>query len=469
MIFTQPLPLADPLRLAITQAYRMDEQACLISLLEAAASSVAVRQAITDTANRLVVNMRERQRQLGGLGSFLTEYNLNNEEGIALMCLAEALLRVPDKYTLDRLIRDKLSSADWQKHLGQSDSLFMNVATKGLVVSAKLLGQDHRASPGGLMAALKRVLARSSEPMIRRSMSHAMKILSRQFIMGATIEEALKRAKVKEKMGYLYSYDMLGEAARTAEDAQQYFQAYQLAVVAMGEEAADLDVWQSPGISVKLSALHPRYEWSQRQRVLDELVPKVLSLARQAKAYDVSLMIDAEEAHRLDVSLDVIEAVFVHPDLQNWSGFGVVVQAYQKRADTVLDWLYALAKKQKQRLMVRLVKGAYWDKEIKEAQMLGLDDYPVFSHKAATDVSFLACAKKLLSMDDMLYPCFATHNAQSVASILHWARPEQVFEFQCLYGMGETLYDQLLGSEHDHRPCRVYAPVGGGIKSYCLI
>ena len=465
-----------PLRAAITAAYRMDETQCLENLIQNASFSAEANQHIQETARQLVVEVRKRRIGKGGLDAFLYEYDLSSEEGIALMCLAEALLRIPDKATVDRLIRDKITAADWHAHLGKSESMFVNAATWGLMLTGKILSPAPDASTG-IKTAFKRMIERSGEPIIRKAVATAMKILGKQFVMGRTIEEATDRARDNESKGYRFSYDMLGEAARTAADAERYFASYQDAITAIGKVSSGKGVIEGPGVSVKLSALHPRYEYSQKQRVLDEVIPRLRSLALQAKAVNIGFTIDAEEADRLDLSLDIIEAVFSLPELAGWEGFGIAVQSYQKRAWYVLDWLADLARQHKRRIMVRLIKGAYWDTEIKMSQVQGLESYPVFTRKNSTDVSFLACAKKIWANIDAFYPQFATHNAHSVAAILEMANGRTDFEFQCLHGMGYTLYDQIVdgnnkvysslaSAESSEKtalklPCRVYAPVGG--------
>lgn len=460
MLFNNTLDLQNSLRQAITQAYRMDETVCIEQLLQAATLPQGTLDHIAHTARLLVSKVRQQRLQKGGLDAFLYEYDLSSTEGIALMCLAEALLRIPDAATVDNLLRDKITAADWAAHAGQSESFFVNAATWGLVLTGKILSNPETAS-GKMQGAVKQLLERTSAPVIRKAVKQAMGFLGYQFVMGETIEQALKRAKSKEEQGYRFSYDMLGEAACTAADAERYFQAYQNAITKIGKAAAGKGVIEGPGISVKLSALHPRYEFAQRDQVLAQVIPQLRSLAMQAKAANIGLTVDAEEAERLDLSLDIIEAVFCDPALEGWEGFGLAVQSYQKRAMFVLDWLIALAHKQQKRLMVRLIKGAYWDAEIKIAQVKGLTAYPVFTRKTATDVSFLACAKKMLDHPEAFYAQFATHNAYSLAAILEMAQGRRDFEFQCLHGMGYTLYDQVVGPENFNIPCRVYAPVGG--------
>lgn len=458
MISSTPIQSASVLREAITKAYRMDENTCLNRLLSEAIIPEPTQLQVTETASKLVVGTRTRRKKIGGIDAFLQEYDLSSDEGIALMCLAEALLRIPDKATIDRLISDKISTAEWDQHL-KNDSLFVNAATWSLLLTGKIYS-GHLNQESGLAKSLKRLISKTGSTVIRPIILQAMTIIGKQFVMGTTIDKALKRAKKLEIKGYRYSYDMLGEAAKTAEDAEKYFQSYLIAIEAIGNDSANLDPVSGPGISIKLSALHPRYEFAKRKRVLAELTPRVLTLAKAAKQKNIGLTIDAEEADRLDLSLDIIAEVYQNPALNDWEGFGLAVQSYQKRAPFVIDWLKELVKHHKRRLMVRLIKGAYWDSEIKQSQILGLSGYPVFTRKNSTDVSFLACAKKLLAETEYFYPQFGTHNAYSVAAILSLKTKDQPFEFQCLHGMGEPLYDQIVGPKNLNVPCRIYAPVG---------
>lgn len=460
MIFSQPLTKSNPLREAITRAYHLDETEAVERLLMEASLPQFALERIDATARQLVAEVRKRRLEKGGLDAFLYEYDLSSTEGIALMCLAESLLRIPDASTVDSILHDKVVSVDWASHLGQSESFFVNAATWGLLLTGKVL-TPHDAASNPLKQGLKKFIKRSGAPVIRQAVKQAMKVLGRQFVMGETIEDALKRARTGEKQGYRYSFDMLGEAARTAKDAQRYFESYQKAIAAIGKEGRGRGVIEAPGISIKLSALHPRYEFAKHDEVLAAVVPSLIELAKQAKAVDIGLTVDAEEADRLDLSLDIIEAVFCNAALSDWEGFGLAVQSYQKRALPLIDWLKELATKQRRRLMVRLIKGAYWDSEIKNAQVKGLSGYPVFTRKASTDVSFLACAKKIVAAPEAFYPQFATHNAYSLAAVLEMMGSRRDFEFQCLHGMGYSLYDQVVGPKHLNLPCRVYAPVGG--------
>jgi len=446
-------------RALINKAYRADELSLVSELINKASLADNRVLAVRNLATRLVERVRSERKKTTGIDSFLTEYSLSSDEGIALMCLAEALLRVPDNATIDSLIKDKLTSADWESHRGQSDSFFVNATTWALMLTGKVLTPERAENT--LSKTVFKLINRSGEGVVRKAVEKAMRIMSKQFVMGRTIEEALTRARKKEAIGYRYSYDMLGEAALTRADAGRYLQAYKQAIEAIGSKAnKEATIYQRAGISIKLSALHPRYQEAQRARVLDELPPKLLELAQAAKKYDISLTIDAEESERLDLSLDVIERVFLDDSLGDWAGFGMAVQSYQKRAFYLLDWIAAMARARQRRMTVRLIKGAYWDSEIKKAQMLGLSEYPVFTRKVFTDVSFQACAKKLMTMTDVIYPQFATHNAYSVAMVLDLVGDYRDFEFQCLHGMGNELYEQIVPASQMGIPCRIYAPVG---------
>ena len=449
----------DPLRQRLRDHLMKDETAVVKALLDAAAIPHDAQDRVAERARALVAQVRRQRVGQGGLDAFLHEFELSSKEGVVLMCLAEALLRVPDALTVDKLIKDKIAEADWQAHLGQSQSLFVNASTWALMLTGRVVKLDEN-DVRDLGGSLRRLVQKSGEPVIRSAVTQAMRILGKQFVMGRTIEEALERAKAVEKKGYRYSYDMLGEAAHTMADAKRYFQAYRDAIAALGKAAAGRGPVDAPGISIKLSALHPRYAFAQRALVLRELVPQLKILALDAKAADIGLTVDAEEAERLDLSLDVIEAVSGDPELAGWNGFGLAIQAYQKRALPLIDWLADMAKRHKRCLMVRLVKGAYWDSEVKHAQELGFEGYPVFTRKASTDLSYLACAKRLLASPEAFYPQFATHNAHSLAWVLEAAGNRQDFEFQRLHGMGEALYDQVVGTDKLNRPCRIYAPVG---------
>ena len=424
----------------------------LAELVAEADLSASIRAQISARAADLVRRIRASGRPTM-MENFLAEYGLSTSEGVALMCLAEAMLRVPDRMTIDALIEDKIAPSDWGLHLGQASSSLVNASTWALMLTGKVLDDDHPGLAGTLRGAIRRV----GEPVIRTAVSRAMKEMGRQFVLGQTIGKALDRAKTLEGQGYSYSYDMLGEAAMTAGDAARYAKEYANAIAAIAGACQKGTVQENPGISIKLSALHPRYDVASESRVMAELVPVVLDLARQAKAANMGMNIDAEEQDRLVLSLKVIEAVLSDPSLGGWDGFGVVVQAYGKRAGLVIDWLYDLSQRLDRRIMVRLVKGAYWDTEIKNAQVLGLPDFPLFTSKVATDVSYIANARKLIGYADRIYPQFATHNAHTVAAILEMVG-DAPYEFQRLHGMGERLHDMVLRDTGGR--CRIYAPVG---------
>ncbi|MFT3721165.1 trifunctional transcriptional regulator/proline dehydrogenase/L-glutamate gamma-semialdehyde dehydrogenase [Pseudorhodoferax sp.] len=462
LAFAQSVAPQSVRRAAITAAYRRPEPECLPTLIAQARQPAAqVRQA-ADLARRLVEALRAK-RASGGVEGLLQEFSLSSQEGVALMCLAEALLRIPDRATRDALIRDKISQGDWQAHVGRSPSMFVNAATWGLLLTGRLVATSSEKSLG---SALSRLIGKGGEPLIRKGVDMAMRLMGEQFVSGETISAALAHGRKYEAKGFRYSYDMLGEAATTAEDAQRYFSLYEQAIHAIGRASAGRGIYEGPGISIKLSALHPRYARAQHERVMAELLPRVRELALLARRYDIGLNIDAEEADRLELSLDLLEPLCFDPALQGWDGIGFVVQAYQKRCPYVIDHLVELAQRSRRRLMVRLVKGAYWDSEIKRAQVDGLEDYPVFTRKVHTDVSYLACARRLLAAPQQVYPQFATHNAYTLAAIHQMAGsnyyPGQ-YEFQCLHGMGEPLYEKVVGPVAEGglaRPCRIYAPVG---------
>ncbi len=459
MIFANTTNLQEPLSSAMTKLYRKDETACVNNLLKKLKFSHQSLENISKVAHQLVLGTRENHKKKGLLDNFLNQYDLSSDEGLALMCLAEALLRIPDTETIDRLIGDKLSTANWQDQLSRNKSLFVNATTLSLLLTGKIYAPtlDKNETLG---ASLKRFFSRTSSKIIRPIILQSMKMMGKQFVTGTTIEEALIHAQILENKGYRYSYDMLGEAARTAIDAQKYYQSYEHAIDIIGKVSQGYTPINGPGISVKLSALHPRYEYSKRSRILNELTPRLLMLAQQAKAQNIGLTVDAEEADRLELSLEIFSRVFSDPSLAGWDGFGLAVQAYQKRAPAVIDWLVQLSKQQGRRIMIRLIKGAYWDAEIKHSQTLGLEGYPVFTRKFSTDVSYLACAQKILKHSKCFFPQFGTHNAHTVAAILEMVGSNRDFEFQCLHGMGQPLYDQIVGSSNFNIPCRIYAPVG---------
>ncbi|MCG5497694.1 bifunctional proline dehydrogenase/L-glutamate gamma-semialdehyde dehydrogenase PutA [Ectothiorhodospira variabilis] len=457
-VYADPDSLPHRDRQSISKLYRADEAVAARMLLERLPQDEESGTRTRYLARGLVKGMIQAQKRQSGMAALMQEYDLSSDEGIALMCLAEALLRVPDKATADRLIHDKLTASHWDAHLGRDRPFLVNAATWSLWLSERIIDTDDRRR--WLSRVVHRMLARIGSPVIRTAVRRTMGMLGDGFVLGRTIDEAMKRARRNEKHGYLYSYDMLGEAARTEEDAQAYFQAYKDAIVRIGKSVDPrITMRERPGISVKLSALDNRYEPGHEERVHRRLMPRILELCQLARDYYIPLCIDAEESWRLDLSLDVVERLLDESSLENWEGLGVAVQAYQKRAWEVLGWLENKAALKRRQLMVRLVKGAYWDTEIKDSQVQGLSDYPVFTRKAATDVSYLACARHLLHDCPHLYPQFATHNAHTVAAVMEMAQGKE-FELQRLHGMGEALFDQLVGRDTPKVPCRIYAPVG---------
>ncbi|CAN5128224.1 trifunctional transcriptional regulator/proline dehydrogenase/L-glutamate gamma-semialdehyde dehydrogenase [soil metagenome] len=453
-----------PLRERITAACRIPEPQALAALLPQARLPAGIAASSHALAMKLAGAVRTRRASSGRAGivqGLLQEFALSSQEGVALMCLAEALLRIPDVETRDVLIRDKISRGQWQSHMGKSPSLFVNAATWGLLLTGKLVSTHSEA---GLAGALGRLIGKGGEPLIRKGVDVAMRMMGEQFVTGETIGQALSNARKREAEGFRYSYDMLGEAALTSRDAERYLRDYQQAIHAIGKASAGRGVYEGPGISVKLSALHPRYSRAQVDRVMAELYPTLLGLVLLARDYDIGINIDAEESDRLELSLDLLEKLCFEPRLEGFNGIGFVVQGYQKRCPFVIDHVIDLARRSGNRLMVRLVKGAYWDSEIKRAQIDGLDGYPVYTRKPYTDVAYLACARKLLAAPEAVYPQFATHNAQTLAAIHELADPARYtpgqYEFQCLHGMGEPLYEQVVGKRGLDRPCRIYAPVG---------
>ena len=483
-ILSPELPAApDPLRAAITAAWVRDEAEHVRELLAAARQADADRAAIQVTAADLVRRVRARAQDQGAIEAFMRQYDLGSEEGVLLMCVAEALLRIPDQDTADKLIRDKLGDADWKRHMGQSDSVLVNASTWGLMLTGKLvdLADDTKRD---VHNAFKRLIGRVGEPVIRLAVRQAMRIMGHQFVMGRTIDEALSRSRKGDNANYRYSFDMLGEGALTTADGLRYLEAYRQATHAIGKSGnfKDADVFAVPSISVKLSALHPRYEHAKRARVFAELGPRLLELSQLAKQYGIGLTIDAEETDRLELSLDLIFQVLADASLQGWNGFGIVVQAYQKRAPFVIDYIADMARRLDRKIPVRLVKGAYWDSEVKRAQVDGQSGYPVFTRKPNTDVSYQACARRLLDATDAIYPMFATHNAQTIAAIHRMASTllppgegarradegtgarehstQKGYEFQKLHGMGDDLYAEVIPADRLNVACRVYAPVG---------
>ena len=442
-------------------AYRPDEEQVAKERIEQARLSPEQLSEARVTARALVKGVRAQKPS--GVDAFLHAYDLGSDEGIAMMCLAEALLRIPDAHTADELIADKLAGPNWSEKLGHSDSAFVNAATFSLLLTGKVLeGAQDRSD--NWKAALGRAVGRLGEPVVRAAVREAMKILGRNFVFGRTIDEALRRAAPEQRRGLSHSFDMLGEAAKTYEDAERYAEAYRGALNRIAKEAKG-GFRKSPGISVKLTALHPRFEYTHREEALAAVIPVVRELALKASKADVHFTIDAEEADRLELQMDVFEALLADDALfvDGWGGFGIAIQAYQKRATPLVEWVIEAARAHGRKLMCRLVKGAYWDTEIKLAQVGGLSDYPVWTRKVATDVSYLACAKKMLAATDVLYPAFATHNANTIGQVKALAGDRE-FEFQRLHGMGEELYEELAGLERhigdNPTPVRIYAPVG---------
>ena len=451
------------LRRHISPHYCIDESAWLAELLEEVRQTPQELRVVSQRATELVETVRERNDAIHMIDALLLQYSLDTREGILLMCLAEALMRIPDAETADALIKDKLSVADWNSHLSQSESLLVNASTWGLMLTGKVVTLD-RNEDGSSSGVINRLVNKMGEPVIRQAVHQAMKIMGKHFVLGRTITEALKNGRKAMEQGYTYSFDMLGEAALTADDAARYHGEYLSAIRTVGKLSQQAESRKKksprPSISIKLSALHPRYEVSQKNRVMTELFGSVLVLIQEARQLDVGITIDAEEQDRLELSLELFEKLYTHPDCIGWGGFGLVVQAYGKRALPVLVWLAGLAREQGDRIPVRLVKGAYWDSEIKLSQQQGLDGYPVYTRKEATDVAYLACARFLLQdfVQPLLFPQFASHNAHTVAAILCMAGSQKTYEFQRLHGMGDALYNTVMQQEQSD--VRIYAPVG---------
>ena len=447
-------PMENQHRLNIRQAYLEDEADTLGRLLQKIPLNTEDHKRISTHACELIIAVRQRSDP-GVMQAFLAEYGLSTDEGVALMCLAEALLRVPDAETIDELIQDKIVPHDWASHVGDSGSILVNASTWALMLTGRVLEEE----ANGVVGALQGMLRTMGEPLIRLAVERAMREMGEQFVLGQNIKEASSNGDALVSRGYTYSYDMLGEAARTDSDARRYHAAYLSAIEFIAGRAHSDDLRDNPGISVKLSALHPRYVFTQKRAMLPLMCERLLQLCQAARSARVGLNIDAEEADRLDLSLDIIDTVLSDASLEGWHGFGVVVQAYSQRAAYVLDWLHDLASRLDRKIMVRLVKGAYWDTEIKRAQELGLSGYPVFTRKTSTDVSYIACAGKLMAMRDRIYPQFASHNAHTVAAVLKLAGSDKDnFEFQRLHGMGDALHDIVKLAQGTR--CRIYAPVG---------
>lgn len=450
-------PLSD-LWALISPLYMADESTWLNQLLPLATPSEQEKQTIQDKTTQLIQAIRADKKSVQMIDALLLEYSLDTHEGILLMCLAEALMRIPDAATADALIRDKLSVADWKSHLKNSDSVFVNASTWGLMFTGKVIGL-HESQTQSPSQGLSRLVNKFSEPVIRKAMHQAMKIMGHQFVLGRTIIEAQKNGKSMREKGYTYSYDMLGEAALTTDDAKKYFNDYLMAISAVGNDKFNHDVSPAPSVSIKLSALHPRYEVANKHRVMTQLYATVEQLIVHARQLDVALTIDAEEADRLEISLELFEKLYRSEVAQGWGKFGLVIQAYSKRALPVLAWLNALAKEQGDMIPLRLVKGAYWDSEIKWSQQAGYDNYPVYTRKESTDVAYLACARFLLSdhIRGNIFPQFASHNAHTVTAIATMATHKE-FEFQRLHGMGDSLYHHVMAAYR--QSVRIYAPVG---------
>jgi RHH-type proline utilization regulon transcriptional repressor/proline dehydrogenase/delta 1-pyrroline-5-carboxylate dehydrogenase len=453
----------ESLRKAISDAYLADEDAILETLIAKARPSKGEKTATDALARELVTRIRAAHDKRVGIDAFTQEYALSSEEGVVLMCLAESLLRVPDALTADRLIRDKIGVGDWAKHVNKSHSMFVNASTFALMLTGRVITLEDTAK-WDFDRIWRRLVTRSGEPVIRQAVTYAMRILGGQFVLGRTIEEALKNARPQVEGGYRFSFDMLGEASYTAKDAARYYASYQhaLAVIAKAYPDLESEVFVRPSISVKLSALHPRYEWVKRERVMTELLPRLVALGLEAREANLGLTIDAEESERLDLMLDVFEAMGEADDLAGWDGLGLAIQGYAKRALPLVAWLGDLGRRQHRRIPVRLVKGAYWDTEIKRAQESGLADYPVFTRKCGTDTSYLACAKAMLA-EKSIYPQFATHNAHTLSAVQVFAEGRRDFEYQRLHGMGEALYELYREVKPPHRVgagTRIYAPVG---------
>ncbi|WP_081273909.1 bifunctional proline dehydrogenase/L-glutamate gamma-semialdehyde dehydrogenase PutA [Acetobacter pasteurianus] len=448
-----------PLRQAIIEAMRRPEAQCVETLTPDATLTEAQNGSVASMAAKLAEALRAR-RSPGLVETLVQEFSLSSTEGVALMCLAEALLRIPDVATRDALIQDKIGESNWLSHVARGKPLFANAAAWGLALTGKLVTEHDE---GTLASSLLNFAERTSKPIIRKAVDAAMRLMGEQFVLGQTIDQARKNSAKLEAVGFSYSYDMLGEAAFTAHDAERYRQDYINAINTIGRSATGNNVYDRPGISIKLSALHPRYARAQYDRVMGELLPVVQELTLLARKYDIGLNIDAEETERLDVSLDILEALCATPGLEGWNGIGFVVQAYGKRCPYVLDYIIDLARRTNRRIMVRLVKGAYWDSEIKKAQVEGMADFPVYTRKCHTDISYIACARELLNARDVIFPQFATHNARTLSTIYTLAGEKfelGSYEFQCLHGMGEPLYKQVVGADKFNRPCRIYAPVG---------
>jgi len=449
-------PLDESLLAELRRRHRLSDEEALKEILPAARLEDFARSFAERQARTWIEHIRKEKARIGGVGDFLQEFKLSTQEGVALLCLAEALLRIPDASTADDFIRDKLAGIDWSAHEKRTGSLFANASVWGLMLTGSIIGEPEKK---GLLGSVKSLVSRAGQPVIRTAMVRAMGMMGDQFVLGRNIGEALTRAKDNEAKGYRHSYDMLGEGARTMADADKYFRSYESAIAAIGHShAMGGQIWAAPSISVKLSALHPRFMESQRDQCLPQLTDKLVALCEAAARVGIGLTVDAEESERLELWLDIVNGALLSPVTRNWAGMGVAVQAYQKRAPQVLDLLASQCVAHDRQMMIRLVKGAYWDSEIKRAQMGGHTDYPVYTRKTATDVSYIACAQRLLAQQGRIYPAFGTHNAFTMASIMAVAPKGAAFEFQRLHGMGGELHDQVVAQG---QPSRIYAPVGG--------
>ncbi len=445
-----------PLRGLIRQHYLADENEVVNVLLQHYRRASVDQQSIQASAREQVENLNSHKQSLSLIDRFMQEFSLTSDEGVVLMCIAEALLRIPDTKTADALIHEKLAIGDWESHIGSSESLLVNAATWGMMLTGKWMTNTDVAKRD-IFGSMRRMIQKSGEPAIRLVLRQAMKMMGQEFVLAQSMDEALIAAKKQQDKGFSYSYDMLGESAKTKADARRYATAYAEAITLLSAEASSTDPIAKAGISIKLSALHCRVEFAQFARLETELYAVLLKLALQAKNAQIGFNIDAEEADRLELSLTLFERLAFAPELSGWDGLGYVVQAYQKRALPVLKWLTNLAQRSNRKFMLRLVKGAYWDSEIKHAQVAGHEDFPVFTRKENTDLSYLVCAQYMLKNVQAFYPQFATHNAHTVASILHFVEQGAEFEFQCLHGMAEDLFERVVAKGHR---CRIYAPVG---------
>ena len=457
MIFSHQRPKRSKQREAIFNHHLTNEDDLIQQLIQYLDLNNLAHKKIQIIAQDIVIKVRGLPH-LATLDAFLKEYDLSTEEGITIMCIAESILRIPDADTGNALIQDKLSSANWSKHVGHSSSLFVNASTWAFLLSGKMLRVKHDEN-SELEVILSKIISQSSKPVIRQAVQQAIKLISNHFIISSNIHDSYKKSKEQSNAQFRYSFDMLGEAAITSEDAEKYFEKY-LDAIRYLKKLENNNPVLGPGVSIKLSALHPRFEYHKYESIFNRLYPRLKSLANEAMRANIGLVIDAEETDRLDIQLDLFKALCQEPDLRDWNGLGIAVQAYQKRAFYVIDWLIELAESTQRRLMIRLVKGAYWDSEIKRAQLLGLESFPVYTRKESTDISYLACAKKILSNTDVIFPMFATHNAHTISAILHLVNDYRDFEFQRLFGMGEQLYSLIISSEKFCYPCRVYAPCG---------